>query len=184
MVGRLDFSTVTNDVVSIHYSVSEYLISHISEYHWIQDYEGSIFWSSVDFQPWGDHQSQSLLHHLHLRRRTFNQIFFLVPTGALVVMMRHYRPESGEYIQIFEYSNIFVRNIYSDIHLSQFCLYKYIWTFVCECENSNIWIFIQFSIQFFHLEIHLCQICLPPYCFVLLWDPITFLQLELFVHQC
>ena len=99
------------------------------------------------------------------------KMIFLVPTAALVVMMRHYRPESGEYIQIFEYSNIFVRNIYSDIHLSQFCLYKYIWTFVCECENSNIWIFIQlYNCTIFRI-----------FCITL---RSTFLQLELFVHQC
>ena len=39
-------------------------------------------------------------------------------------------PECDEYIRIFEYSNILVTNIYSDIRSYQFFFYEYIWTFV------------------------------------------------------
>ena len=38
--------------------------------------------------------------------------------------------ECDEYIQIFEYSNILVTNIYSDIRSNQFFFYEYIRTFV------------------------------------------------------
>ena len=41
-----------------------------------------------------------------------------------------YGPECDEYIRIFEYSNILVTNIYSDIHLYQFFFYEYIRIFV------------------------------------------------------
>ena len=39
-------------------------------------------------------------------------------------------PECDEYIRIFEYSNILVMNIYSDIRSYQFFFYEYIQTFV------------------------------------------------------
>ena len=39
-------------------------------------------------------------------------------------------PECDEYIRIFEYSNILVTNIYSDIRSCQFFFYEYIRTFV------------------------------------------------------
>ena len=41
-----------------------------------------------------------------------------------------YETECDEYIRIFEYSNILVTNIYSDIHSYQFFFYEYIRTFV------------------------------------------------------
>ena len=69
------------------------------------------------------------------------------------------------YILIFEYSNILVTNMYSDIHSYQFFFYEYIRTFVCVkfvCTNifghsynfirwtfEYIRIFIQFSMQKF-----------------------------------
>ena len=40
------------------------------------------------------------------------------------------RAECDEYIRIFEYSNILVTNIYSDIRSFQFFFYEYIRTFV------------------------------------------------------
>ena len=40
------------------------------------------------------------------------------------------RSECDEYIRIFEYSNILVTNIYSDIRSYQFFFYEYIRTFV------------------------------------------------------
>ena len=42
-------------------------------------------------------------------------------------------PECGEYIRIFEYWNIFVKNIYSEIRSCQICFYEYIRTLVHEC---------------------------------------------------
>ena len=39
-------------------------------------------------------------------------------------------PECDEYIRIFEYSNILVTNIYSDIRSYQFFFYEYIRAFV------------------------------------------------------
>ena len=64
---------------------------------------------------------------------------------------------------IFEYSNILVTNIYSDIRSYQFFFYEYIRTFVCVkfvCTNifghllvrpilEYIQIFVQFSIRIF-----------------------------------
>ena len=44
--------------------------------------------------------------------------------------MKGVAPECDEYIRIFEYSNILVRNIYSDIRSYQFFFYEYIRTFV------------------------------------------------------
>ena len=41
--------------------------------------------------------------------------------------------ECDKYIRIFEYSNILVTNIYSDIRSYQFFFYEYIRTFVGEC---------------------------------------------------
>merc|ERR1712147_189172 len=43
---------------------------------------------------------------------------------------RLFKTECDEYIRIFEYSNILVTNIYSDIHSYQFFFYEYIRTFV------------------------------------------------------
>jgi len=40
------------------------------------------------------------------------------------------KTECDEYIRIFEYSNILVMNIYSDIRSYQFFFYEYIQTFV------------------------------------------------------
>merc|ERR1739844_742108 len=62
----------------------------------------------------------------------------------MIIMMTHFEPpvqqfsdrvhgsnaECDEYIRIFEYSNILVTNIYSDIHSYQFFFYEYIRTFV------------------------------------------------------
>ena len=45
--------------------------------------------------------------------------------------------ECDEYIRIFEYSNIFYTNIYSDIHSGQFCLYEYIRTFVSKFSRMS-----------------------------------------------
>ena len=39
-------------------------------------------------------------------------------------------PECDEYIRLFEYSNILVTNIYSDIRSYQFFFFEYIRTFV------------------------------------------------------
>ena len=62
-------------------------------------------------------------------RLSFVEIIFLV---FLVEQhcQRHNGPECDEYIRIFEYSNILVTNIYSNIHSYQFLFYEYIRTFV------------------------------------------------------
>ena len=50
----------------------------------------------------------------------------------MLLLSRNYvfRAECDEYIRIFEYSNILVTNIYSDIRSYQFFFYEYIRTFV------------------------------------------------------
>ena len=80
------------------------------------------------------------------------------------------KTECDEYIRIFEYSNIFYTNIYSDIRSYQFSWYEYIRIFIriifliriysdirsyqnhtlLECdEYLNIRIFVSFSIRIF-----------------------------------
>ena len=55
-------------------------------------------------------------------------------------------PECDEYIRIFEYSNILVTNIYSDIRSYQFFFYEYIRTFVR----------VKFVLRIYS-DIHLCK---------------------------
>ena len=87
-------------------------------------------------------------------------------------------PECDEYIQIFEYSNILVTNIYSDIHSYKFFFHEYIRTFVrvkfvctntfghslvsvLECKTeTNIRIYSNIRAIFntnTYLDIRLCQ---------------------------
>ena len=45
---------------------------------------------------------------------------FLQQTSIKIWIKKSFKPECNEYIQIFEYSNIFDSNIYSDIHSYHF----------------------------------------------------------------
>ena len=60
----------------------------------------------------------------------FVRIEHIICSPQNVQLGLRFKTECDEYIRIFEYSNILVTNIYSDIHSYQFFFYEYIRTFV------------------------------------------------------
>ena len=81
--------------------------------------------------------SQREVSHCTSRNLVTFSALTLSPAGdvslykaALTCVFTRLWPECDEYIRKFEYSNILVTNIYSDIRSYQFFFYKYIRTFV------------------------------------------------------
>ena len=68
------------------------------------------------------------------------------------------RAECDEYILIFEYSNILVTNIYSDIRLYPFFFYEFFGhSFVANENHANIFGFLFMSVHECHTLVHIVE---------------------------
>ena len=99
-----------------------------SEMKMAQDREWKVKWKCLEIEKWNFSRNSWEPDSISRIIRIFSTMYFQMCPQT--VCPKWCKSECDEYIRIFEYSNILVTNIYSDIRSYQFFFYEYIRTFV------------------------------------------------------